>query len=73
MQNQFNIPFTKSFLLDNFEISIHYQVEGLVEMRYVWKNPNQKNIVLFQYIVCTTSFVTQSLKTSIISNAGCIS
>ena len=38
------------FWQDNFEFSIHCHVEGLVEMRYAWKDPNQENIILFQYI-----------------------
>ena len=29
------VPFTKSFLHDDFEISIHCEFEGIVEMRYV--------------------------------------
>ena len=38
------------FWQDNFEFSIHCQVEVLVEMWYVWKGPNQESIILFQYI-----------------------
>ena len=45
-----NVPYTKLFLHNNFEISIHCQVKGLVEIHYVWNDPNQENIILFQYI-----------------------
>ena len=69
MQNLFKtVPFTKSFLYDDFEFSIHCQVEGIVEMRYVWKDSTGK--ILFYLNTFSTTFVTHALKTSIISNAG---
>ena len=40
----------KLFWQDNFEFSIHCQVEGLIEMCCVWKDPIQESIILFQYI-----------------------
>ena len=71
MQNQFTVPFTKLILHDNFEFSIHCQVEGLVEMRYVWKDPTSK--ILISFSTFSKFFVTHSLKTSIISNMTCTS
>ena len=32
--------------------SIHCQVYGLVEMGHVWRDRNQQNAILFQYIHC---------------------
>ena len=40
----------KSFLHEIIEISIHCQVEELVEMLHVWRDFNQQNVILFQYI-----------------------
>ena len=71
MQNLFTAPFTKLILHDNFKFSIHCQVEGLVEMRYVWKDPTRK--ILYSFSTFSKSFVTHSLKTSIISNMTCAS
>ena len=71
MQNLFTAPFTKLILHDNFKFSIHCQVEGLVEMRYVWKDPTRK--ILYSFSTFSKSFVTHSLKTSIISNTSCTS
>ena len=53
------------------QFSIHCQFEGLVEMRYVWKDPTSK--ILFSFNTFSKSFVTHSLKTSIISNTSCTS
>ena len=71
MQNQFTVPFTKLILHDNSEFSIHCQFEGLVDVRYVWKNPTIK--ILFSFSTFSKSFVSHSLKTSIISNTSCTS
>ena len=70
MQNLCTVPFTTSILQDNFQFPIHCQVGGLVEMRFVWKDPTSK---IFSFNKFSTSFVTHSLKTFIISNASCTS
>ena len=71
IQNLFTVPFTKLLLYENFEFSIHCQVEVLVEICYVWKDPTSK--ILFSFNTFSKSFVTHSLKTSIISNTSCTS
>ena len=71
IQNLFTVSFTKLLLYENFEFSIHCQVEVLVEICYVWKDPTSK--ILFSVNTFSMSFVTHSLKTFIISNASCTS
>ena len=51
------------------QFSIHCQFEGLEEMCYIWKDPTSK--ILFSFNKFTNSFVTHSLKKSIISNTSC--
>lgn len=33
-----------------FKFFFHSQVEGLVEVRHVWKDPNQENVALCQHV-----------------------
>ena len=71
MENLFIVPCTTSFLHGNFKFPIYCKVQGLVEMRFVWKDPTSK--ILFSFNIFSTSFVTHSLRTSIITNANCTS
>ena len=54
---------------DNFKFPVCCKFEGLVEMRFVWKDPASK--ILFYFNTFSTSFVTHLLRTFIISNANC--
>ena len=61
LQNQLAVPFANSFSDDTFKISIHCQVKGLLEMGFVWRDPNHCS---FTFNTFSPSFVIHSLSLS---------
>ena len=61
LQNQLTVPFAQSFSDDTFEISIHCQVKGLLEMGFVWGDPNHHSFFFYTF---SLSFVIHSLSLS---------
>ena len=61
LQNQLAVQFAQSFSDDTFEISIHCQVKGLLEMGFVWGDPNHYSFFFHKF---SLSFVIHWLSLS---------
>ena len=70
-QNQLAVPFANSFSDDTFKISIHCQVKGLLEMAFVWRDPNHYsstfNTFSLSFVIHSLLLSTQILKLQICS------